>query len=52
MTHGYVTSYNCLGFETENWGAGIIVLKRVFPFTIYTNAAADGRYHLGLTYCC
>lgn len=21
------------GFETENWGAGGIVLKRVFPFT-------------------
>jgi hypothetical protein len=38
MTDGYVTSssYNCLGFETEIWGAGIIVLKRVFPFTIYT----------------
>jgi hypothetical protein len=31
---GYVTmSYNCFGFETENWGAGHIVLKWVFPFT-------------------
>ena len=45
MTHGYVTvSYNYLGFETEKLGCRGIVLKRVFPFTIYTSAAANGRY--------
>jgi hypothetical protein len=35
------------GFETENWGAGGIVLKRVFPFTIYTCAPRGPRWEIG-----
>jgi hypothetical protein len=46
MTHGYVTvSYNRFGFETEIWGAGVIVMRMVFPFTILPSAVADGRYY-------